>query len=267
MREKKANAHQERAHALYIPADFYLLRAPLLPASVYRSLSATSDRASQGQEGALEASCSQRLRELLEQPQIHLALAVASPSLWESVERLLLGKASPAQAKRIYRGVLRYLIRMSTRPTPFGLFAGVALGIFAEQTSVQLAVPPVASLRTRPDMAWLLRVIQDIEAQRALVCQLRVRTNQRAYIAGGRLLLPRADIYGQQDTRAISLRATPAVRKTLQLAQHGLPFPELAAALQSLYPRIASQQIEHLLWQLCEHHFLLSELHPPLTEV
>ncbi|MBO0783611.1 MAG: lantibiotic dehydratase, partial [Ktedonobacteraceae bacterium] len=250
--------------ALYIPAGFYLLRTPVLPANVYTRLSATSPQ--HDHEAVTEASCYQLLHELVEQPQIRLAVAVASPSLLESIERLRAGKASAAQAERTYKGVLRYLIRMSSRPTPFGLFAGVALGTFTGQTSAQLALPPIASTRTRTDMGWLLEVIQKMEQLPELVHQLRVRSNQTTYIAGGRLLLPRADIYGQQDGRAISLRATPVVLKTVQLAQHGIPYPELVAALQATYPQATTRQIEQMLSQLWDHHILIGELHPPLNE-
>ncbi|QBD75434.1 hypothetical protein EPA93_05220 [Ktedonosporobacter rubrisoli] len=260
---------QSLTYSLYSSADFYLIRAPLLPAQAFLSLTSGSPALVEGSlEQRLQAqqnACIQELQILAKDPRVMGALAVASPSLLESVEKLARVKASPARNERTYAGLLRYLIRMSTRPTPFGLFSGVAAGTFADTTSLHLAFPPLAGTRSRPDMSWLLSLLQKIEANQEVVSQLRVSANQLAYVAGGRVLLPVADTYGQQDNRAISLRATSVVLKALELAQHFLPYAELHRALQEAFPSALPQQIDRLLWQLWENHLLVSDLHPPLT--
>ncbi|GCE45290.1 lantibiotic dehydratase [Thermosporothrix hazakensis] len=240
---------------LYAPADFFMLRAPALPAEVFLRLSETAED---------REACYRLLRELAEQPHCALALAVASPSLWQTIQRL--PQAKPAAAKRAYAGLLRYLIRMSTRPTPFGLFSGVTTGTFADETRLTLASPPVQRFRTRPDMDWLLALLQQAEGAKEVVTQLKVRANQTAYLAGGRLRLPYADTYGQRDNRSISLRATSVVLKALELAVQPIPYTELQAALLRAFPQAKPSQVERLLWQLWEHHFLISDLHPPLTD-
>jgi len=257
----------------FIPAGFYMLRAPVLPAKTFLDLAAAGHLSLETAPGEFEAafqaqqeSCYQHLEYLIAQPQITQALAVASSSLLEGLERLQRGEASPARRKRAYAGLLRYLTRMCTRPTPFGLFSGVALGSFATETHVCLASPPVERFRTRPDMSWLLSVLHRLEEDAALVSQLKVKLNQTAYLVGERAMLPFADTYGQQDNRAISLRATPVVRKVFELAQQFIPYTELCRAIQQTFPRATEEQIERLLWQLWEHHFLISQLHPPLTD-
>lgn len=258
---------------LYTPAGFYMLRAPLLPAQVFTRLSAAGqlspEIAQEEMDVALHTQvkrCAELLRELADQPQIAQALAVASPSLLAGLERLRRGEGSQAQQKRAFAGLLRYVIRMSTRPTPFGLFSGVALGTFADETGARLTSPNMARLRTRPDMQWLLALLRKLEEDRALVAQLRVQLNQTAYLVGERAVLPFADTYGEQDSRTISLRATTVVRKIFELARQFIPYAELHSALQQAFPRATAEQIERVLWQLWEHHFLISELHPPLTD-
>ena len=155
---------------------------------------------------------------------------------------------------------------MSTRPTPFGLFSGVALSTFASETKLSLASPSIGHFRTRPDMSWLLALLRRIEEDRVLVVQCKVKLNQTAYLVGERAVLPVADTYGEQDNRAISLRATPVVRKIFELAQEYIPYRELQKVIQQTFPQATREQIERLLWQLWEHHFLISQLHPPLTD-
>lgn len=266
---------QHRPFPLYTPAGFALLRAPALSARIFSRLSTAGhlslddlEAAGENLEHALrtgQEECTQVLWELAVQPQIAQALAVASSSLHHGLERVLQGDGSPAQQKRIGAAVLRYLIRMSTRPTPFGRFSGVACCTFAGETQAQLALPVLARFRTRPDMHWLLSLLRRIEEDRDLVAQLRVRLNQTAYLVGERVVLPFADTYGEQDQRAITLRATSVVRKVFELAQQLTPYAELQRALQDAFPQATPEQVGRVLWQLWENHFLLSELHPPLT--
>lgn len=258
---------------LYTSAGFYMLRAPALPAQIFTRLSTSGHLCLQAVQGDLDNvlqashdSCAQVIQELAAQPEIIQAVAVASPSLLESLKHLQHSEGSPARKKRAFASLLRYLIRMSTRPTPFGLFSGVALGTFTGETQAHLASPAIAHFRTRPDMSWLLAVLRQLKEKDSLVSQLKVRINQTAYLVGTRAVLPVADTYGEQDARAISLRATPVVRKVFELANHYTPYSELQRALQQAFPRATREQVEHLLWQLWEHHFFVSQLHPPLTD-
>lgn len=267
--QKRSNKPLEEP--LYLPADFYMVRAPALPAQVFTYLSNVGHI---GVETALtdevlqktERACATALLQLAARPDVRQALALASPSLLEGLERLEHGQEKEARKARVYVGLLRYLIRMSTRPTPFGLFAGVGLGYFSARTDLRLGETALARFRTRPDMHWLLKLLRRLEEDPALVAQLQVRLNQTAYLAGERARLPFVDTYGEQDNRAVTLRATSVVRKVFELAREFLPYTELQAAVQQAFPRATAAQVERVLRQLWVHGFLLSSLHPPLTD-
>lgn len=255
---------------LYMPTNVYLLRAPTLSARTFRRLSASLAGEGASSDSRLQAEqdwTHNLLLDLGNNPRIELALAIASPSLHKRLVRVRQGTVSPQRARKAFSSLLRYLIRMSTRPTPFGLFSGVALGSFAEKTSGQLGKPTLARWRTRPDMSWVLTVLQSLEVLPAFIAQLSLRANQLAYIAGDRVYLPPADPYGQRQDKMISLRATPAVRQALELAGTPTPHPALRDALLQTFPSATSEQIELLLWQLWKQGMLLSTLHPPLTTV
>jgi lantibiotic biosynthesis protein len=270
MTEQKQSS-EELNEPLYVSADFYMVRVPALPAQAFTNL---SNAGHVGVETELtdemlqraEQACATALLQLAARPEVRLALALASPSLLEGLDRLEQGEEKEARKARVYASLLRYLVRMSTRPTPFGLFAGVGWGYFAERTALHLGDTALARFRTRPDMHWLLKLLRRLEGDPALVAQLQVRLNQTAYLAGERAWLPFADTYGQEDARAISLRATSVVRKVFALARDFLPYTELQAAIQQAFPRATSEQVERVLWQLWEHGFLISSLHPPLTD-
>lgn len=256
---------------LYLPADFYLVRAPALPAELFTHLSKVgsitmgTELTEEGVQQARQA-CADAILRLAERSDVRRALALASPSLLDELERLRDREEKEERKMRVYAGLLRYLIRMSTRPTPFGMFAGVGWGNFADRTDLCLGETALARFRTRPDMHWLLKLLQRLEKDPALVAQLHVRLNQTAYLAGERAWLPSADTYGQKDSRAVTLRATAVVRMIFELAQEFIPYTELQTAVQQVFPRATKEQVERVLRQLWNHGFLISSLHPPLTD-
>ncbi len=182
----------------------------------------------------------------------------------EGLARIRDGEHS-SRRTRVFSRLLRYLVRMSTRPTPFGLFAGIAVGTFAEETMASLALPTLGQMRARPDMNWLLTIVQKVEQTPEVLRHLRVSWNQMASFMGGRVLLPNADAYGQNDVRFISLRTTSVVQAVFEEADQPIHYADLQSRIMARFPQATEQQVDRMLQQLWEHHFLLSTLHPPLT--
>src|SRR5579863_7028366 len=142
--QKQLGKH--KGESLYLPANFYQVRAPALSAQVFLQLSHAGQVCAEAgladevlHKG--EQACADLVLQLAARPEVMQALAIASPSLMQGLERLQQGERKKA---RVYAGLLRYLIRMSTRPTPFGLFAGVELGYFAECTDLRLGETAIA---------------------------------------------------------------------------------------------------------------------------
>jgi C1A family cysteine protease len=134
--------------ALYRPLDWALVRAPLLPIEDYLALQPTADEPGERQSGSDHGKNLQRL--LGADAKIAAAVAVGSPSLFDALERSgLTGEGAERRSAKL----LRYLIRMSSRPTPYGLFAGVGIAHWGATTSLSLSRERPRT-RTRPDMAW-----------------------------------------------------------------------------------------------------------------
>ena len=194
------------ATPLYRPMDHLVVRAPLLPVDAYLALG-TGD----GRGGALA-------------PEVRRALAVASPSLLAALDRT--GPGDPGWP-RLEGKLLRYQIRMSTRPTPFGLFAGVGIARWADRTDLALAGPP--RTRTRLDMEWLLRLVLRLEADPEVRRHLRLFANTAAFERAGRLHLSEAAPTGSGTAAgSVSVRATGAARQALAAAGAD-PLADLAA--------------------------------------
>jgi len=247
--------------SIFQALDFFVLRTPLLPTEVFH------ERLTGSRELLLE-----RLAELAQDPLIREAIAVSSLSLLHSLPHLT--SSNPRKQDQAAKGFLRYLLRMTTRPTPFGLFSGVTYGTYGNFHGIRLREPGAHKKRTRPDMEWLLRLIGRLEQDPAVVRQLHVTANSLTYAVGSRLQLPYVTRYGQIKSvggtariERTSVRLTDAVELALEKAQAPIPYEELIAALHGCYPDTSHEQINQFLWQLFEQEFLISDLRPPLMDV
>ncbi|MFI1154947.1 lantibiotic dehydratase [Streptomyces sp. NPDC020817] len=228
-----------KKEAVYRPLDWAMIRAPLLPADAVAA--------------AGPPPCGGSL--LPDDVRARLAVLVASRDLSDALER-----TSPdgRAAARVRGKLVRYLIRMSTRPTPYGLFAGVGLVRWADATDLALAATPMRT-RTRPDMEWLSDLVGSLEQDPAVRAGLRLVTNPATFLRAGRLWL-----VGGSAVDA-SVRTTEAVRRVVEAAARS---PATAACLADVacqVPGATPAKAARLVDRLWSEGFLLSELRPPLT--
>jgi thiopeptide-type bacteriocin biosynthesis protein len=191
-------------------------------------------------------------------PWVRLALAVGGGHLVET-----LGDEEKKDADAPGK-LLRYQIRMSTRPTPYGIFAGVGLGRFAEATDV-LIDSSSSTRRARPDMEWLFSLVGELEARPEIRRQLRVMKHPAAFVSSGRVFL--ADPTPLKDAAhlpLISIRESRAVSATLAHAKDYVPYQTLTENLCREL-EADTEKVDKLLTELWQQGLLLTDLRPPLT--
>ena len=248
-----------RGRPLYEPLEWALVRAPLLPIEEFLALNHANadDQAGEPPNGKQPLDC-----RLPADPRIRAALAVGGGNLYEALSRAdPCSKGDPEAAAKL----LRYLIRMSTRPTPYGLFAGVALARWGPETDLSLA-PARPRTRTRPDMDWLLRLVMNAESRPEVRKRLCYLANPRAFVRAGRVFLPEAAPTADSNAPApaVSARASNVVRRALGLARTPIPHERLVAELATT-PGATIEKVEKLIEELWRQTLLLTDLRPPLT--
>ncbi|WP_327742796.1 lantibiotic dehydratase [Streptomyces europaeiscabiei] len=238
-----------------------LIRTPLLPVETYLSLSQPT-AFGHGTDDDDNPHATGLDRRHLCDPRVRSALAVGSLDLFEALERAEADLADPAA---IRGKLLRYLIRMSTRPTPFGLFAGVALARWGPHTDLALAASTPKTL-TRPDMEWLLHLVFTLEGHPEIRRRVNLYANPQAFVRAGRVFLPEVAPGGHANASGgpISLRATQAVRHLLTVTRTPLPYDQIVSELLPI-PGASRERAEELITSLWEQTVLLTDLRPPLT--
>ena len=125
----------------YKACDFYVARTPLLPIEDYFRIFESGD----------PAKISSELFTRFKDPFLEETLAVSSRESYEALHRL----EDPGKSRasdQMLSTLLKYYIRLTTRPTPYGLFSGVSLGTFGEENHLVLSDGDQHVKRARVDM-------------------------------------------------------------------------------------------------------------------
>ncbi|SKB88625.1 Lantibiotic dehydratase, C terminus [Parapedobacter luteus] len=149
--------------------NFFLLRTPRLPSSVIHRLNRLDSK-----EDAWNY-----VNSLLLNPEILDAIYVASEDLFRELVNHLGSEYTPSKSK-LLTSLYKYVNRMAGRPTPYGKFAGVALGKTDElKTCLELSGEffPTFRLDTEYTSYLISLATQEKSSQR----QLNYFTNSTLY--------------------------------------------------------------------------------------
>ncbi|QHC26379.1 lantibiotic dehydratase [Streptomyces sp. GS7] len=205
------------------------------------------------------------LKQTLRIPGFATALDQASPTLGHRVRDICGGKQLPEPA--VWKAVLavtRYLLRASSRATPFGLFAGVMPARIAEVPTVHIGAGHRAV--AMPDAAWLTAVIERLEVESALLPRLTVQAHALVVEKEGHLILRhRGDGSLGGPPAHVRVRATIPVRSAMDAARQPIRAVSLASKLAADFPHVPSDVIDKLLVDLTAQRLLITNLRGPMT--
>ncbi|MFF2652658.1 lantibiotic dehydratase [Streptomyces sp. NPDC058045] len=249
-----------KGEPLYRCADMALVRAaryPRLPLPAWPDL---TDGTPAGQVGWLAW-----LRDVWSMTEAADAIEQASPLLAEQVETLCsAARPETRQLRRAVLSVMRYLLRMTGRATPNGLFAGIAPASFGARPGWTWGEWHRAVVRA--DGGWIADLIARLEAIPELLRHLNVVANNTAYIRGGRLIVPyppRSHRTEASPAAEVSLRYTSAVRIAIDVAASPVPFSAIVGQVKTEFPDVARDRVEGLVTSLIQRGVLITSLHAP----
>jgi lantibiotic biosynthesis protein len=235
----------ENEAPLFLPASFFMVRTPLLPFDNFLALMQRSD-------------INDCLIALFDKDaQMREALAIASPSLYTALK-------SRKDTKQARLSLLKYFSRMTTRSTPFGIFSFVALGTFSEVTSVTFDLSKVYK-RARPDMEWLMAMIDQICADPRYFSILPLYRNPLVFESGGRAFLNYLRKENAEDEfKTVSIRLSYLTQAIFQLTKKSISINDLQDKIMQRFPALEREKVLGVIQQLLKQQFLSFSLLPSL---
>ena len=257
----------------YSTSGFFVLRTPLLPFEEFLNLSQALSVPGALRDGgdlleAYKTDCKlvrARLQQLAHRPEIREALWLASPEFFESLSTWW---SSPESEKgqKLENSLYRYVARMTSRATPFGLLAACSTGDIGNETRLEIGGRAAYWRRSRLDMEYLCNLAEKITADPALRNHIHFRPNTSLYLAAGRY--HHAQSYYQEKMRLYRLVATEQtsyLNASLERAALGATPHALAHALVQDDPDIVLEEAAYYVGQLIESQLLVADLVPPIT--
>tara|TARA_Y100001956_G_scaffold33824_1_gene33204 strand:- start:2699 stop:5881 length:3183 start_codon:yes stop_codon:yes gene_type:complete len=193
------------------------------------------------------------------------AIYLASPSLLERIEQWRT-KPESKQGKKVAQALLKYMLRMCARPTPFGLFSGIHKGEVGDTTEFVSASHTQDSRKTRLDMFYLSALKEHFvkEAQRA--DNLMYRPNPSHYFVAEQCRY--IENYLSEDSMQYRLSAVDSdeyFQCVLKLAKGGLSFNGLVDAFCAQYAEAEKEDVEAYIQDLIDEKILQADIPLPLT--
>lgn len=253
------------------PAGFFVLRTPLLPFHTLLRLSenleataAIDDPVRFADAWARDrARLRERLQELVREPAIREAIFIASPDLDRAIDRWLSDPADP-RADATERAVMRYVTRMASRATPFGLFAGSGVGSLGATTRLAVSARDACHRHTRLDMDYLAMLTDALARDPSLASVVRYAPNSSLYRSGDRWRLVETRVQDRNRTQhLVAIDDSDAITSTIERARDGVDRATLAAALVD--GDITADEADAFVGELIESQILVPDIECPVT--
>jgi hypothetical protein len=193
------------------------------------------------------------------------ALFLGSPELYEQIQKWVDGKEfSSKDRNRFFQSIYKYLSRMSSRSTPFGLFAGCGLGKSGDTIEVFLVNSSQHERHTRLDMSFLCNLTQVLEKNDDIKNNLLFFLNTTLYKSGEKLRY--IEYRYKKDFRThhlIEIKNSEYLEMILIEAKRGITINQMVQLL--VEKNISLEQCRDYVNKLINNQILISELDPSVT--
>jgi thiopeptide-type bacteriocin biosynthesis protein len=254
-------------------AGFFVLRTPLLAFDDFTAwaegtrLSTAADTPEALEEAwvADRVRLRHRLAAWVQHPAVRQAIYVASISLYESLS-VWIADPESNRGQRVERALVRYFARMTSRATPFGLFAGISLGTFGSRCRLEIDELSAHQRCSRLDMDYLWSLTEALVGSPELAQQISFISNDSVYRVGDRYRYVEARVQNRvRSYHLSSVEWTEPIAQTLARARSGARRAELAAELVATDPELELGEATEFIEGLIACQLLVPQLTPVMS--
>jgi thiopeptide-type bacteriocin biosynthesis protein len=234
--------------------DFYLLRTPLLPVNFLDQFTQIPYK-----------DLSDKIKEIFHDPYLKEAIYIASPELYQELMKWQQGQLSAEkEVQKLVLSLFRYILRMCTRCTPYGLFAGSTTGQFSDSTHIELAHPDLHKKHCRLDMNYVAELVSNISRIPAIQSRLIFYPNNSLYKIADTFRYAAFTIKNKfRHYTLTSVNYTDYLQQILTTAADGASIDQLSSCIIS--DEISYAEANEFVHELIESQLLISNLEPTIT--
>ncbi len=236
------------------PFGFYVLRRHLMAVDGLFMLNETCQSSVQTEVF---------LKQLFSNPEMQQTLYIASPALFMRFKCWLNGEEI-AEKNKLIQTLFKYFLRISSRCTPYGMFAGCSLGAFGSETKIVFDTQNPYRKHTRIDTNYLVEIVNVLLTDSSIRDQIRFYPNNTIYqIADKYHYL----FYSIQESKRVheicSIDFSEYIAKILVKAKTGSLIQDLVSTIVN--EEISDEEAYTFVLQLIDEQLLFSEIEPTIT--
>lgn len=231
----------------------YVLRTTLFPLSYYLEL--------------IKNYSSEKAIELYNYNSVvREAINLASPELRTELDKWTIETSSLSNEKKkaLEYTFLKYIARISSRCTPFGLFAGCSVGNLSSETNIILDSLDNHTRVTQFDMQYWVAMLQDIAKKNEVIVHLKFFPNSSIYEIGDFYrYVEYKYVQTKREYNISALRTSNLLKEILSHAKSGITIEKMVSLLAD--DDSEKDQAEEFVFQLIKFQFLISDLEAVVT--
>lgn len=237
----------------YKSFDNFVLRVPLLPLNYIQSIYTKKNTSDED------------LKKICENSKIQEAIFLASPILHSELLKWLNNELTNAKKiERLKESLTKYLSRMGSRCTPFGLFAGYGLGKIGDINQIELDDDQKYYAHLRLDMNYLCALAIDLSKIREIKEQINFFPNSSIYKSGDKLRYVEYRYHNSKRNHfVIAVEDSEYLQQILNTSKEGAQISDLADLLVD--KEISFDEAKLFIEELIDSQLLISELEPSVT--
>lgn len=229
-----------------------ILRTPVYPVNYYIAL--------------LQNYSREKLFETIGDSHVKNAIALATPELLSQIEKYNQNpeKFTVEKGKHLEQSLLKYIARMCSRSTPFGLFAGCTTGTLGKETKIELASKDCYSTHNQFDMQFWIALLQTLAKDEEIKSQLRYFPNTSLYSVGSFYRYTEYTYTNKKREHSIAaIRKNESVTRILEKAQQGCTIEALVAEI--IESDLEKEEATIFVNKLIDNQILVSNLEATIT--
>lgn len=233
---------------MYKPFDKVIFRTPYYPMETLRK----------------SLSDEEVFNEIIKTKIFKDAIYYASPDLHSELIKYIGGELKGKDKTKTKNSLVKYLSRMSTRCTPFGLFASCTAGKIGDETTVLLSDEVITHVRF--DMLYLCNLSLKLSRIKEIRQAMKYFINSTIYLKGNKLRYIEYRFDTQKRIyQLVEVTTNSYLNSIIKAAKDGVYINDIISILRSYDEEISDEDALGYIDGLIDNQILVSEIDPIIT--